>query len=374
MKYLQSAIVEIINSYEGRLPLVHFLKKYYKAHPKLGSRDRKAISDAVYSYFRLAKFTDSPKDNILPLLNYGVAHGIIKNPTLQRLAPSWTDSTITLAKDIHFEAEFSSGIQKSEWINSMKQLPCTFIRIRVAAEKVLAKLKEQNIAFEQLSSTCFRFENGIDLAAVLPEHWYVIQDYSSQRSLDLFFEKSPFKKEQTFSVWDTCSGAGGKMLLLKDHFPNAQILCTDVRATILHNLKERARRYKQQYVSTQVLDSANLSDVASLHQNFDCVLSDVPCSGSGTWARTPENFFFFEEKNISSFSDLQFKIANNAVRKVKPAGYFIYITCSVFKEENEKVVERLLAQSKDMSLVEMRLIKGIEDNADCMFAALMKKH
>lgn len=373
MKYLQSAIAEIINTYEGKLPLVHFLKLYYKAHPKLGSRDRKAISDAVYSFYRLARFTDNPNEKILPILNYGIIHGIVKNPTLQRIVATWTEEIAAVNSNIKLQAELSLGIRNEEWLQSILLLPSTFIRIRVAADKVIAKLKAHQIAFEQLSSTSFRFENGLDLAAIFPEHWYVIQDYSSQRSLALFFEHAHFRKDQSFSVWDTCSGAGGKMLLLKDQYPNAQVLCTDVRDTILRNLKERAKKYHQQNVSAKVLNSALASEVATLHENFDFVLSDVPCSGSGTWARTPENFFFFKAENIQNFNSLQFEIANNAVKKVKPGAYFVYITCSVFKEENEAVVAKILAINNDLSLIQMQLINGIEDKADCMFVALIKK-
>jgi len=99
----------------------------------------------------------------------------------------------------------------------------------------------------------------------------------------------------------------------------------------------------------------------------------VPCSGSGTWARTPEQFYFFNTKELSSFNAKQFIIANNSLAYLKEGGSLIYITCSIFKSENEAIIESLLQNNPKITCKEMHLINGIENKADCMFIAVLER-
>jgi 16S rRNA (cytosine967-C5)-methyltransferase len=102
------------------------------------------------------------------------------------------------------------------------------------------------------------------------------------------------------------------------------------------------------------------------------VVCDVPCSGSGTWARTPEQFHFYKPAMLQKFKELQFPIASNASNYVKQGGHLAYITCSVFQEENEDVVNQLL-QSGILNLKHTQIIDGIDNQADCMFVAVFEK-
>jgi 16S rRNA (cytosine967-C5)-methyltransferase len=127
-------------------------------------------------------------------------------------------------------------------------------------------------------------------------------------------------------------------------------------------------------VQTKVVDSSDAGAVSGeIQGEYDWVISDVPCSGSGTWARTPEQFYFFHPDKLLHFADLQWSIARNTCRKVKPGGYFLYITCSVFTAENEAVVQRLLQTNPDMELVAEQLLNGVDMQADSMYAALIQR-
>ena len=90
---------------------------------------------------------------------------------------------------------------------------------------------------------------------------------------------------------------------------------------------------------------------------------------SGTWERTPEQLCFFKEETINSLAFLQRNIATNASAFLKKNGYFLYITCSVFRKENEEIVDYLLSES-NLKLVERKYFEGFEMKADTMFAAL----
>jgi len=105
-------------------------------------------------------------------------------------------------------------------------------------------------------------------------------------------------------------------------------------------------------------------------QTYDLIICDAPCSGSGTWGRTPENLIHFKKESINQFSSLQKKIVSNTVPHLASNGYYLYITCSVYKEENEGVVAFIEDKFPHLQLKSKALITGYKKKADTMFAAL----
>jgi 16S rRNA (cytosine967-C5)-methyltransferase len=80
----------------------------------------------------------------------------------------------------------------------------------------------------------------------------------------------------------------------------------------------------------------------------------------------------FKKEKISYYANLQKQIVSNAIKLLQENGYFLYITCSVFKQENEAVVE-FIQEEFHLELVKMELLKGYDKKADTMFAALFRK-
>ena len=105
---------------------------------------------------------------------------------------------------------------------------------------------------------------------------------------------------------------------------------------------------------------------------FDVIIDDVPCTGSGTWGRNPEQLFYFDEARIGEYALLQRSIISNAVPHLKQGGALVYITCSVFKQENEENVA-FIEQELGLKHVRSGSIPGYELKADSMFAAVFKK-
>ncbi len=102
------------------------------------------------------------------------------------------------------------------------------------------------------------------------------------------------------------------------------------------------------------------------------IVCDVPCTGSGTWARTPEQLVYFTINQLQEYRQKQQKILANAVSFLKENGILFYITCSVFTAENEEVVQWAQSQFK-IALIHQQAIPGYLQNADNMFVAVFKK-
>ncbi len=99
------------------------------------------------------------------------------------------------------------------------------------------------------------------------------------------------------------------------------------------------------------------------------IIADVPCTGSGTWARTPEQLLYFRKEQIEKYTSLQKKILQNVIPHLKKGGHLLYVTCSVFKKENEEIVT-FIQEELHLTLINMEILKGYEMKADTMFAAL----
>jgi 16S rRNA (cytosine967-C5)-methyltransferase len=153
------------------------------------------------------------------------------------------------------------------------------------------------------------------------------------------------------------------------------ITATDKRPSILKTLDTRFKTAGIKNYSFFVVDleTITLPDLATLldHQSFDAVIADVPCTGSGTWARTPEDLYFFKKENIKKYVRIQQQVISKSVLLLKDNGVFIYITCSVFKQENEQQVDFI--RNKGLRLLQSSLLKGYHEQADTLFIAIFKK-
>lgn len=368
MRYLWQHISTIIDTYDGSLPLTHFLKAYYKQHPKLGSRDRRMLSEMTYCWYRCSKAL--PKEyTIEEKVATCVRLCNSENQHLLRFVEGIeTIQDIDLSNIFPEYPQLSQGIERDEWLTSMLIQPDLFIRLRKDSDKSLAILDAEEVPYELLDNNCVALPNGIPIDKILPEHAYVVQDASSQ-AISNFLDPQP---RETW--WDACAGAGGKSLLLLDLEPLVELTVSDRRRTILNNLKERFRAHSHILPKVHKVDVAEadklqtkMGDVA-----FDNIICDVPCSGSGTWARTPEQCYFYKQKSLTELNRLQKNIVVNADKYLKSGGRLYYITCSVFHDENEGIVEAILKET-NLEIEDQVLINGTEMMADSMFIAILKK-
>ena len=150
-----------------------------------------------------------------------------------------------------------------------------------------------------------------------------------------------------------------------------ELTVSDIRESILSNLKNRFETAGIKNYQSFVADLTHPQFLISNSQ-FQIVLCDAPCTGSGTWSRTPEQLYYLKRKTIDVYVAMQQQIVSNVIPHLQTGGLFIYITCSVFKNENEDMVN-FIQEKFQLQLLQMELLKGYDKKADSMFVAVFKK-
>ena len=395
--YLTNAVA-IIENYKGEMPFHIFLKKYFSQYKKFGSKDRKHISQFCYSYFRIGHAGDNISIEERIKLSF-----FLCNENISIFAALYNDEWINnwyndLEKRIAFvkttyssfneknifpwRDELSETIDSTAFALSHMRQPDLFIRIRPGKkETVIQKLNANNISYKIMNDDCLALDNATKIDTILAiNKEAVIQDYSSQRIKEFLQsanEKPETRNEKRVSVWDCCAASGGKSILAFDTLQNISLTVSDIRLSIIHNLTKRFEEAGIKNYTSFVADLTSIVNRKSSkfniqHSTFKIIICDTPCTGSGTWGRTPEQLYYFNQNKIEIFNTLQKKIVSITIPHLDIGGYFLYITCSVFKKENEKVVA-YIKENFHLTLIKMEVLNGYSVKADTMFAALFVK-
>jgi 16S rRNA (cytosine967-C5)-methyltransferase len=377
---LLNTATRLIKSYTGSEPLHQYLKSYFKTEPKHGSRDRKVITSWCYNYFRVATAQLGTIEEKIALGTFLTATNA--DPLVERIRPPWNtaisnslDEKLELVKDIispellfPYRNNLSNQVDFKSFAKSFLLQPDLFIRLRPGANEVIKTLSQNAVAFEQISDTTLRLPNSSKLPDKLkPDRDYVIQDYNSQLIAGLV--KNALHGNPSASVWDCCAGSGGKSIMTYDMAPGIHLTVSDRRRNILTNLELRFKAAGLANYKSAVFDLTKAGELCPFTEKFDFIIADVPCTGSGTWARTPEALHFFKPPQIQEYTALQKKIVQAAVSHLKPGGKLLYATCSVFQEENEGVSD-FITGTLHLKKDESHLFKGYDIKADTLFGAL----
>lgn len=388
-KHLNTAD-KLIQNYDGSSPFHLYLKQYFKQEKKHGSKDRKQISQICYCVLRMGKsllqlsFTDQFK----------IAHFILnEQPCIwsymynDSWISNWKQDLKERIKFIQstyswfnlsmvFPSSLISGLikNKAAFIQSHFYQPNVFIRVRPGYNlSVEQSLSNNKISFQYIYENTIVLPPSVDLSAVEGlNKTFVIQDISSQQSgniLDLADQH--FAHNMHVKFWDCCAASGGKTLLLYDRMRHLDITVSDIRSNILNNLHTRFKTAGIKNYKHLVVDLTK-----PLHKlpnaTYDLILCDAPCTGSGTWSRTPEHLRYFNADAIGDYTKLQSKILQNIIPLLAPNGFLLYITCSVFKAENEVQIAASL-NDYNIAIVAMEYFEGASHKGDTLYACLLQQ-
>ena len=146
-------------------------------------------------------------------------------------------------------------------------------------------------------------------------------------------------------VADICSGAGGKSLILADIMKNkGRILSLDTNKKKLLNAGLRLKRAGVHNVERRLVKPN--WNVTGLEKKFDLVLIDAPCSGIGTWSRSPDSKFSFSPKKLQELVNIQAELLLKGSLMVAPGGKLAYVVCSFLPEEGVDQIKKFKKEIK----------------------------
>jgi 16S rRNA (cytosine967-C5)-methyltransferase len=215
-------------------------------------------------------------------------------------------------------------------------------RLRDSRDGLAARLAAEGVR----TRPCGSAEDGLEVlgsaqlfaTAAFREGGFEIQDEASQLVAALV-DPPPGGR-----VLDVCAGAGGKTLAIAARHPDAAILALDVDGPRLAALRRRARRAGAERIEVRRVGVADWpEEVSAWARSADRILVDAPCSGIGALRRHPELRERLDEAELRRLGRLQRELLGRAAAALRPGARLCYATCSLLPDENEVVVEELLA-------------------------------
>ncbi|MEP2532557.1 RsmB/NOP family class I SAM-dependent RNA methyltransferase [Shimia sp.] len=183
-----------------------------------------------------------------------------------------------------------------------------------------------------------------------------LQDVSSQSAV----EAIPLC--DGMSVLDYCAGGGGKLLAMAGR-ARGRFYAHDALAHRMRDLPSRADRAGVKVV---------LIEEPAQHAPYDLVFCDVPCSGTGTWRRTPDSKWRFTQPDLDKLLELQQQILSDASELVKPKGTLVYATCSILLDENSVQIAQFLKNHPEWRLAKDCQLPICTDSDGFYFATLTR--
>lgn len=366
------------------------IERAMKHHRKWGSRDRKFFAETVYEILRwkrllveLAGDTDYWKVFGAYFLRKGEElpdweefHGLtlakvqerekkITNVAISQSIPDWMYErglneigkdfdSIVRALNVPAEVYLRTNTLKIQPDELIKQFATEGVEVeKVSADLPLAlKMKERKNVFATEA-----FKKG----------YFEVQDAASQMVAQLM------DLEPGMRVVDACAGAGGKSLHIATFLKNkGKILSLDIHEWKLKELKTRAKRNGVDVIETRVIDSNKV--IKRLAESADRVLLDVPCSGIGVLRRNPDAKWKLSNEEIGRLEQLQFEILTTYSQMTKKGGKLVYATCSLLPSENERQVQKFMAENGEhWKLVKELHVRPDTDGYDGFYAALLQR-
>jgi 16S rRNA (cytosine967-C5)-methyltransferase len=325
-------------------PADRIIAEYFRARRYAGSKDRRAVRDLVYQAIRLcgpvpasgraAMLAVAEQDAAIAALFDGSPHGPAPKAEGEKaattgLAPKWLAAALR-----------ASGLGGPEIAALLDRAP---LDIRVNALKAdRATITLPEVGEPLAAPQALRFASGTQVEAweAFTEGLIEVQDLGSQ----LIIDGLPVHPGDT--IIDLCAGGGGKTLALAARLGNAaSIIAADTDKRRLGNLAPRAARSGAAVDQIVLLDpTREMRALGNWAGKADHVLVDAPCSGSGTWRRSPEGRWRLDPAELKRLNALQDHVLQVGSYLVRPGGTLAFVTCSVLDSEGTDRITAFLAR------------------------------
>ena len=342
------------------------LSAFFRDHKKLGPHDRAFVAEAVFGVLRRYRYLSvvvpaaNPRTLVIAWLikargmSGAVLEQFAKPELIDHIRNAKTDDLVLgIAADLpdwvieklQLSMSDTDILALGRALQLQAPLDVRVNTIKANRETVLAQLLAEGMAVEATpySPWGIRFKEhpAINRHPLFVNGSLEVQDEGSQMLALLVGAR------RGEMVCDFCAGAGGKTLAIGAMMASSgRLYAFDVAEKRLVKMKPRLARSGLSNVMPQLLSSENDTRVKRLAGKLDRVLVDAPCSGLGTIRRNPDLKFRQSPESVAELTQKQAAILRSAAKLLKPGGRLVYATCSLLTEENEAVVETLLAEGK----------------------------
>ena len=376
---VQAAIEVLTDASDFKRPPAHALKEWAMKHRFAGSKDRSAIGDIVFMALRLRALSafvlndDAPRAWALGALKFGFdddieriktistenehSFGALSDVEINALetpklddAPAWVLGNYPEWLDESLERIF--GDNRAEEMAALAKPAPLDLRVNTlksSREDLIAELAtspklSQKPDETELSPWGVRipwkngknFPWGTEFAFMRGE--FEVQDEASQ-----LVALMTGIKEDTI-IADVCAGAGGKTLALAAMVNNnAKIIAYDKDQSRIAPIFERLTRAGISCV--EVRTKRRGGELDDINGKCDIVLVDAPCTGAGTWRRTPDTKWRISLQNLETRTTNQQEALDLATPLLKSGGLLCYATCSLLPQENDDSIKKFLANN-----------------------------
>lgn len=373
-----AAAIEVLDRILAGDPAEAALLRWSRASRFAGSGDRAAVRDLVFGALRqrntLAALGGALTGRGLMI---GLARAEGRDPRALFTGAGHAPAPLTEAEASHTAAPLGALADLPEWLHPawqaslderaeavaarMAQRAPVWLRANLARgprEAAAAALARDGVLTEPGEGTASlrvtRGERRLAASSAYREGLVELQDLSPQ----LACEALPLGPGMR--VLDYCAGGGGKVLALAARQPGAIFFAHDAAPQRLKDLNARAARA-----------GARVSILPRVTGRFDLVVADVPCSGSGTWRRSPDARWRMTPRDLDRLRATQAQILRDAAGRVVPGGHLAYMTCSLLDDENNSQVSGLISERPEFHVVTQRLWTPLEAG-DGFFLSLLR--
>jgi 16S rRNA (cytosine967-C5)-methyltransferase len=350
------------------------MSRFFREHPKLGSRDRSVIAEAIFHALRhlatlgwvMQPAAPARAPRLAALITLARQFGVdalderalrgdasaVKHALAVKLAPAPASVRAELPHWLFLAIadEYDDAAALMAALTEPAPLDLRVNLIKSDRATVLDELREHHViaAPTRYSPEGIRLATkpGLTQWPAYREGRIEVQDEGSQLIARLL---QPRRGEM---VVDFCAGAGGKTLALGALMRSSgRLYAFDVNQRRLEGLGPRLRRSGLSNVHPIAIRNETDIRVKRLHGKCDRVLVDAPCSGSGTLRRNPDLKWRFDATELGRVNQVQGAVLAAAARLLRPGGRLVYATCSLLARENQQVIDAFLAGTPGFRVV-----------------------
>jgi 16S rRNA (cytosine967-C5)-methyltransferase len=401
----QIAAIAVSDVLSGR-NLTLALPDALSSYPAATQQQRSAAADLSYGTLRfygevnayLEKLLEKPLSNahitaLLLVAIYQLLHDKADDFTVVNQAvkaagdakPRWAKGLVNgvLRNFLRQKEALAEKIKQDEvalysypqwWINKLKsQYPSAWqgiletgnahppMTLRVNVQKSSAEEYCQLLARQDIEATHLG-NQAVILAKPIPVEQVIgfadgvvsVQDYGAQLAAGLLDLKKGYR------VLDACAAPGGK---------SGHILETaQVHLIALDNDETRLNRVESNLARLSLSAQLMVADAAKFKDDrlYDRILADVPCTASGIVRRHVDIKWLRRETDIAKFCVQQAAILANLWQLLAKGGKLLYVTCSIFNEENQQQIDKFLQKNSDATQLPLLLTNNFDKNTQIL--------